>query len=104
AQAHKEETKRIREELNAFKQVVDEIDGNDSDELIARKMRQIQERKERREKRKRDKADGTKNSNTATQTATGSSATEKKPSAQTINVGDSVRIKGLKSVGTVESV
>lgn len=103
-QAHKEETKRIREELNAFKQVVDEIDGNDSDELIARKMRQIQERKERREKRKRDKADGTKNSNTATQTATGSSATEKKPSAQAINVGDSVRIKGLKSVGTVESV
>lgn len=104
AQAHKEETKRIREELNAFKQVVDEIDGNDSDELIARKMRQIQERKERREKRKRDKADGTKNSNTATQTATDSSATEKKSSAQAINVGDSVRIKGLKSVGTVESV
>ncbi len=104
AQAHKEETKRIREELNAFKQVVDEIDGNDSDELIARKMRQIQERKERREKRKRDKADGTKNSNTATQTATGSSATEKKSSAQAIKVGDSVRIKGLKSVGTVESV
>ena len=104
AQAHKEETKRIREELNAFKQVVDEIDGNDSDELIARKMRQIQERKERREKRKRDKVDRTKNSNTATQTATDSSATEKKPSARTINVGDSVRIKGLKSVGTVESV
>lgn len=104
AQAHKEETKRIREELNAFKQVVDEIDGNDSDELIARKMRQIQERKERREKRKRDKADGTKNSNTATQTATGSSATEKKSSALAIKVGDSVRIKGLKSVGTVESV
>ena len=104
AQAHKEETKRIREELNAFKQVVDEIDGNDSDELIARKMRQIQERKERREKRKRDKVDRTKNSNTATQTATDSSATEKKSSAQAIKVGDSVRIKGLKSVGTVESV
>lgn len=104
AQAHKEETKRIREELNAFKQVVDGIDDKDSDELIARKMRQLQERKERREKRKREKAEGAKNSNTATQTATGSSATEKKSSAQAIKVGDNVRIKGLKSVGTVESV
>ena len=102
AQAHKEETKRIREELNAFKQVVDGIDDKDSDELIARKMRQLQERKERREKRKREKAEGAKAGTAATQTAT-QAATEKKQPEQTIKVGDTVRIKGLKSVGVVET-
>lgn len=100
AQAHKEETKRIREELNAFKQVVDGIDDKDSDELIARKMRQLQERKERREKRKREKADGTKAATTASQATMDM---EKKKPEHAIKAGDSVRIKGLKSVGVVES-
>jgi len=42
-QAEKEETKRIREELNAFKDEVSEIDTKANDEMIARKIRQIQD-------------------------------------------------------------
>ncbi len=53
SQAEKMETKRIREELNAFKEEIKEMDTTANDEMIARKIKQIQERKERKEKRKR---------------------------------------------------
>ena len=95
AQAEKEETRRIREELNTFKEEVADIDTKDSDEVIARKIRQIQERKERREKRKAEKAaKGTK----------GPAPVVPKESLAPLGVGDTVRIKGLTSVGTLESI
>ena len=50
-QAEKEETKRIRQELDAFKQEMQEIDTKDNDDKIARKIAQIQQRKERHAKR-----------------------------------------------------
>ena len=49
SQAEKAETKKIREELEAFKAGMKDIDTAANDEMIARKMRQIQERKARRE-------------------------------------------------------
>ncbi len=55
-QAEKEETKRIRQELDAFKQEMQEIDTKDNDDKIARKIAQIQQRKERHAKRKAEKA------------------------------------------------
>ena len=51
-QAEKEATRRIREELEAFKQEVTDIDTKANDESIERKMRQIQERKKRKEERR----------------------------------------------------
>ena len=54
SQAEKEAARRVREELNAFKEEVAGIDSA-NDEAIARKMKQIQERKERKEKRKSEK-------------------------------------------------
>ena len=102
AQAEKEETRRLREELNVFRQEVDSIDTKQNDALIEKKMRQIQERKERREKRKaekneRQKAEGQRP--TTTQNGASEAATAQKP----VSVGDTVRIKGLSSTGTVES-
>ena len=96
SQAEKEAARRVREELNAFRDEVAEIDTKASDELIARKIRQIQERKERKEKRRKEKAEkaATATTQQAARTAT------KEP--ETIGVGDTVRIKGLTSVGTVE--
>ena len=96
-QAEKEAARRVREELNAFKEEVAEIDTRENDELIARKIRQIQERKERREKRKAEKAE--KKGQTA--------AAPLKPAPKEerpIVAGDTVRIKGLQSIGTVESI
>ena len=96
SQAEKEAARRVREELNAFRDEVAEIDTKASDELIARKIRQIQERKERKEKRRKEKAE--KAATATTQQAARTSAKE----PETIGVGDTVRIKGLTSVGTVE--
>ena len=97
SQAEKEAARRVREELNAFRDEVAEIDTKASDELIARKIRQIQERKERKEKRRKEKAEKAATATTQQQAARTSA---KEP--ETIGVGDTVRIKGLTSVGTVE--
>lgn len=103
SQAEKEETKRIREELNAFKQEVNDIDTKANDELIAKKIRQIQERKERKEKRKRDKAAGEEQRKKDAEAAKAAAA-KAAAGAETISKGDTVRIKGLTSVGKVEAV
>ena len=96
AQAEKERTRLVREELNTFKEELAGIDTKDNDEVIARKIRQLQERKERREKRKQEKAE---------KAANPVAAAPKKPAAERpIEAGDTVRIKGLTSVGEVESI
>ena len=104
AQAEKEVTRRIREELSTFKEEVSGIDSKDTDEMIARKIRQIQERKERREQRKAEKLarkeEGGRTKDHATAEANSKLST---PNSQ-LKVGDTVRIKGLTSVGTVEAV
>ena len=99
AQAEKERTRQVREELTAFKDELAGIDTKDNDEAIARKIRQLQERKERKEKRKAEKA---------AELAAGQSGQSSKPSPSNqsnrpIATGDTVRIKGLTSVGEVES-
>ena len=100
-QAEKEATKRVRDELEAFKQEVTDIDTKATDEAIERKIRQIQERKERKEKRKQEKNEesGKRNENTVD---LNSQTSNLKP--QTLEVGSTVRIKGLTSVGKIEKI
>ena len=102
SQAEKAETKKIREELEAFKAGMKDIDTAANDELIAKKMRQIQERKARREKRKQEK-----------KASPQPSPMEREAAGPTpphgedrvgLSPGDTVRIKGLTTVGKVESV
>ena len=100
-QAEKEETKRLREELNAFKEDVSEIDTKSADDLIEKKMRQIMERKERREKRKKEKKENAgKPTTISSKLPTPSALAEQ----QTFCVGDNVRMRGLTTVGTVEAI
>ncbi len=101
SQAEKEETKKIREELNQFKSGIDEIDSKSEDEKIARKMEQILQRKERKEKRKKDKA--TRDAETAQRIKEAQQKRLDEINYQP-SVGDTVRIKGLKSIGRVEAV
>ena len=61
AQAEKERTKQIREELNAFKTEVAQVDAAANDALITKKMEQIMRRKERHEKHIGEKAEREKN-------------------------------------------
>lgn len=102
SQAEKAETKKIREELEAFKAGMKDIDTAANDEMIARKMRQIQERKARREKRKKDReSEKLKISNEKSATGNEKSAGQTNAS---LSPGDTVRIKGLTTVGKIESI
>lgn len=98
-QAEKEETKKIRKELDSFKSEVSEIDTKSDDEKIARKIQQIMQRKERHEKRKKEKAENERKNADAVK-----AAIQKRKDDADVKVGDTVRIKGTKSVGTVESI
>ena len=101
AQAEKERTRKIREELDTFKQEIAEVDSQATDEAIAKKMRQIQERKERREKRKAEKASNhTAQAGAASQTAQPVTVAAAAP----LVPGDTVRIKGLTSVGVIDAI
>lgn len=102
SQAEKEETKKIREQLEAFKAGVKEIDTAANDEMIARKMRQIQERRARKEKRKREKEK--ENEKLKTNNQQSANATPSPVAVAPLKQGDTVRIKGLSSVGKIESL
>ena len=104
AQAEKERTRLAREELNAFKEELDTIDTRANDEMIEKKIRQLQERKERREKRKKEKAEKAAEKETGNTGKIGLSGLSGEPEKAPIAVGDTVRIKGLTSVGTIESI
>ena len=99
SQADREETRRIREGLNTFRQEVSDLDTSESDEMIARKIKQIQERKERKAKRRKEKAEREEQAALALK-----SAVEKQKEGLTLQVGDTVRIKGQQTVGTIENV
>jgi len=99
SQAEKERARQVREELNAFKEEISDIDTRDNDEAIARKIRQLQERKERREKRKAEKAEKASRKDEVSRKEVASTAKE-----APFKEGDTVRIKGLTSVGRIESI
>ena len=103
AQAEKEATRRIREELETFRNEVADIETNATDEAIERKIRQIQERKERKERRKQERKakEGENNSQASTLHPDEESSQDK--NAQ-LTPGSTVRIKGLTSIGEIESI
>ncbi len=104
SQAEKERARQVREELNAFKEEISDIDTRENDEQIARKIRQLQERKERREKRKAEKALKTEEKGKRKEESSAAASSQASTDKSQIQPGDTVRIKGLTSVGTVESI
>lgn len=99
AQAAKEETRRLRDDLEAFKQELSDRDCQAEDEKIARKMAQIEARRERKEQRRRKKEQQT------AEQAKKETPTEERPSSTAmLTIGATVRIKGLSTVGRIEKI
>lgn len=111
-QAEKEETRKIRAELDSFKQEVEDGSWKDkgrgkqasgflSDEDFQKKVEQIQARKKRHEERRKKKKDDEERAASALR-----NASTKKPQLlnRDIAVGDTVRLKGLRSEGIVEQI
>lgn len=110
-QAAKEETRKIRAELDSFKEEVADDSwkksakkksaGLISDEDFQKKVEQLKARKQRREDRKKTKGKDEEKAANALRNATGkANAVIDRP----IAVGDKVRLKGLRSQGMVEQL
>ena len=104
AQAEKERTREIREELQEFRQQVqnDDTRGLMSEEDFARKLRQMEERKARKAQRKAEKAQKKEESDKRQQTF-GAARSSANDTNRPLQKGDTVRIKGLNTIGTVEN-
>ena len=97
-QAEKEETKKLRDSLKDFKEGIADIDKQAEDDKIARKMTQILRRKDNKNKRKKEKEEKATDA-TSLQNSTITQAQNSK-----FKEGDTVRIKGTTTVGTIESI
>lgn len=100
-QAERESTRRIRQELEGFKQDVETFDTKAEDDKIARKIEQIKARKARHEERRKKKKDDELRAAEALRTA---AVREQKVRDNIIAVGDTVRMRGSKTEGRVESL
>ena len=114
-QAEKEETKRIRQELAAYEAGLTDAGKNDksdssnkkklkssgllSDDDFQKKVDKIKNRKERHEQHLKEKASKQHAAAEALK-----NAVRKQQGGGLVMAGDSVRIKGLTSVGKVESI
>ena len=103
AQAEKERTRLVREELQQFREQVADSDtqGLMSEEDFARKLRQMEERKARKAQRKERRGDEQRAvSEKLAERAKASRDAANRP----LEKGDSVRIKGTNSVGEIEAI
>lgn len=106
AEAEKETTRRLREEMTAFRDEVSEIDTKANDALIEKKMQQILARRERKEKRKKE-ASSMKNDPSVTKRDAAATSSTQSPLLTTdsfVREGNYVHIKGTKSVGLIDSI
>lgn len=88
AQAEKEKTCLVRQELADFRESIDNLTSKEQEDKIARKMEKLKEKQNRKKEKKQN---GTKEQPTVQQT----------PKATPITEGCPVRIKGQSSVGEV---
>ena len=99
AQAEKEYTRLVREELNQFRE---QVVNDDTRGLMSEEdLRQMEERKARKQQRKTEKdAQQKATSEKLAERARASMNDEHRP----LQPGDSVRIKGTTSVGEIEAI
>ena len=102
AQAEKEQTRLIREELNQLREQVvsDNTQGLMSEEDFAKKLRQMEERKARKAQRKEKKGEEQRAIAEKMRNSLAASATDNSP----LKPGDTVRIKGMDTIGKLESL
>ena len=87
AQAEKEKTRLVRQELADFRQSMDNLTSKEQEEKIARKMEKLKEKQNRKKEKK--------------QSDPQAPAKQQVPKVVPLAVNDSVRIKGQTSVGEI---
>lgn len=87
AQAEKEKTRIVRQELADFRQSMDNLTSKEQEEKIARKMEKLKEKQNRKKEKK--------------QSDPQAPAKQQVPKVAPLAVNDNVRIKGQTSVGEI---
>lgn len=87
AQAEKEKTRQVRQELADFRDSMDSLTSKEHEEKIARKMEKLKEKQNRKKEKKQNQPQATPQ--------------QQAPKTRPISVGDPVRIKGQTSTGEV---
>ena len=106
AQAERERTREVRQELDAFRTQLSQEEQEHSD-AIDRKMQQIIARKQRQEERKRKRGEGTADKSVGTGSqkgAEGGHPVASGHSGSAFAAGDPVRMKGQTSMGVIEEI
>ena len=97
AQADKERTRSARQQLQTFRDEVGQMSQEELDAYVEKKRKQIEERRKRHQERQEAKKK-------AKEQPLSNSSSEKTERSQALTVGDSVRIKGQTSVGTITAI
>lgn len=91
AQAEKEKTRLVRQELTDFRASLEALSSKEQEENMARKMEKLKEKQERKKNKKNEpKAAGTSTAST--------------PKITPLTVGEHVKIKGQTSVGQLMEI
>lgn len=92
AQAEKEKTRLVRQELADFRSSLAELSAKEQDEKIARKMQKLKEKQERKKNKKNEPK------------PVAATAPAAPPRVNPITAGEYVKIKGQSSVGQVMDI
>lgn len=92
AQAEKEKTRLVRQELADFRSSLAELSAKEQDEKIARKMQKLKEKQERKKNKKNEPK------------PVAATAPAPPPRVAPITAGEYVKIKGQSSVGQVMDI
>ena len=99
AQADKERTRSARQQLQTFREEVGQMSQEELDAYVEKKRKQIEERRKRHQERQAAKKAEKENKSDDKQ-----SLISKPQDPNPLAVGDSVRIKGQTSVGTITAI
>ncbi len=100
AQADKQRTREIRDELSTYREEIASAEQQAKEDMITRKMRQLEERRKRKEERRNQKH----NASAPTTDNAEIKITPSMATGETITIGSTVRIKGQNAVGTVDEI
>ena len=100
AQAAKDRTRKARQEIDEFRARLEEEQRHEHDLMIERKMQQIQDRR----KRKLERKEKNQNENEGRKAKEESSNSQLSTLNSQLKKGDTVKIKGQTTVGTIEEI
>ncbi len=94
AQAEKEKTRTVRQELNDFRESLERLTAQDKEDKIVRKMEKLKEKQDRKQNKKIQ----------GTEPAIGVIATPQTPKVTPLTVGDRVKLKGQTTPGEIQEI